>query len=254
MRMASFCAGATASVILTGAAAARPINNVFFQQDFRDDTGTLLNYVNNYPVSVSFTETRFGTMGFANRYSSYFSANNGASANDFNYSDPFDFCFTMNNTSTPPTGRESGFHADLFGLGFFGPLPGNGEIAAFGSILPFHSFGAGLWTPGQQIMLRMIHRPGTGDGVNPLPPNGIRSTMEYIYDLGAGPVSSGQIDFGGTEGGIPSNFNFLVGFGVQNQIAPGGVATTTFSNISVPGPGAGVLALVGLGMVGRRRR
>lgn len=228
------------------------INSVrVVERVFNDFPSSTLVTTNNYPSMVQFHESNFGSGNFANRHSAYFSADGGATARDFNYGDAFDISMTVDLDATPPTGREAGFHTDLFGFGFFGVLP-NGEIAAFGSVLPFHTFG-NVWTPGQEVTLRMIHRPGDGDGVNPPPTT--MSTIEYIYDLGSGPVSSGPIAMTGTEGGIPSNFNFYIGMGVQNQGGPGGESVATFTNITVAVPAPGAAALLGLaGLAATRRR
>lgn len=243
-------------VVLAAGAAYGVVPNdiVVVPRIFNDYPNSTLTITNNYPTSVTFNETDFGTGGFANRHSAYFSSNGGASAHDFGYADAFDISFTMLHNSEPAAGREAGFQADLFGFGFFGPLPHNGEIAAFGSVFPFHSFGAGLWTPGQVINLRMIHTPGTGDGINPLPDGGTPSTIEYIYDLGDGPISSGPKAFTNNEGGVPENFNFLLGFGTQNAGAAGGTANVEFSNFVVPAPGAAGLVVIGGLMAVRRRR
>jgi MYXO-CTERM domain-containing protein len=253
-RVVSVALAAACVVCASGAAlAVEPNGVVVTPRIFNDYPNSTLNIVNDFPNLVSFDETNFGAGGFANRHSAYFSTDGGATARDFGYNDAFDLAVSVSNTSDPITGREAGFHADLFGFGFFGALP-NGEIAAFGSILPFHSFGGGLWTPGQEITLRVIHRPGEGDGVNPLPMGAAPSTIEYIYDLGSGPVSSGLKAFTGTEGGIPENFSFLFGVGTQNAGAPGGTAHVEFRNFVVPAPGAaGLLALGGLVALRRRR-
>ena len=150
-------------------------------------------------------------------------------------------------------GREAGIMTDLLGFGGCGALP-NGEIAAFGSFLPFHSFGVGVYTNGTDVDLRMIYRPGAGEGQMPA------STMEYIIDTGSGPISSGEIEFTNTEGGIPSGmpqdqFLALIGVGIQSQGNPGGSSNVTFTDFKViPAPGTGLLALAGLGVVARRRR
>lgn len=249
--LAAMCAGGAASVSLADVV---PNGAVTVARIFNDYPNSELTITNNFPVGVTFNEQNFGSGGFANRHSAYFSTDGGSTAHDYGYADAFDYTFTMVNSSDPATGREAGFHADLFGFGFFGPLPHNGEVAAFGSVFPFHSFGAGVWTPGQAIELRMIHRPGTGDGVNPLPVDGVASTLEYIYDLGDGPVSSGLKAFTNSEGGIPENFAMLLGVGTQNQGAPGGAAYVDFRNFVVPAPGAaGLMALGGLVALRRRR-
>ncbi|MCC7390667.1 MAG: hypothetical protein IT431_18110 [Phycisphaerales bacterium] len=217
---------------------------------YNDFPNSTLVVTNNFPAEVTFDESSFGSGGWANRHAAYFSADGGATANDFDYGDAFDFQVTLDLDATPADGREAGFHADLFGLGFFGVLP-NGEIAAFGSILPFHSFGSGVWTPGDPIDLRIIHTPGDGDGTS-----GnftVASTFEYMYNLGGGWVSSGAVDMTTTEGGIPSNFDFLVGVGVQNQGGPGGSSVAKFTNIIVPAPASAALLALS-GVVGLRRR
>lgn len=229
---------------------------------FNDFPSSTLSVTNNYPSSLRITENPFGAAdpdgnGFANRHSAYFSNDGGTTANDIDYVDGFDAEVTLDLTADFPAGKEAGFHTDLFGFGFFGVLP-NGEIAAFGSILPFKTFG-NVWTPGQQVTLRMILTPGDGNG---LPGNTwtIPSTIEYIYDLGSGPVSSGAIPFTNGEGGVPSAFPFFVGVGVQNgQAGLGGGSDALFSNFKVSGvspvPAPGAAAMLGLaGLAGLRRR
>ena len=240
------------ALAVTATASVAQINGVQIRERvFNDYPDSTLVVTNNFPTEVTFDESNFGTGGWANRHSAYFSADGGASALDYNYGDSFDFQVTLDLDASPPDGREAGFHADLFGLGFFGVLP-NGEIAAFGSILPFHTFGSGVWTPGDPIDLRMIHTPGDGDGTSDN--FTIPSTMEYLYNLGNGWISSGAVDFTTTEGGIPTNFEFLVGVGVQNQGAPGGTSVAQFTNFIIPSPAsATTLALAGLAGLRRRR-
>lgn len=233
------------------------------RRTFNDFASSTLNIVNNYPASVSVNESNFGVGNFANRHIFWFSDDAGSSRVDFDYADAFDLCITADLDSSDFEGREIGFQSDLFGFGFFGALP-NGEIAAFGSILPFHTFGNVL-PAGTPVHLRMIHRPGTGDGINPLPVGGTPSTIEYQYDSGSGWISSGQIAFNNSEGGVPETFTWNLGFGIQatgvqgvntpNE-RPGSEYTARFTNIraEIPAPGAvtafGLLALTGL----RRRR
>lgn len=251
MKKVVLFAGLAAGLMLTAVASARPVPTSIqvVPRIFNDYPNSTLTIFNKYPNQVVFNESNFGSGGFANRHTAFFSDDGGTTPIDWNYGDAFALGFTLDLDATPATGREAGFHADLFGLGFFGVLS-NGEIAAFGSILPFHSFG-NVWTPGTPVRLTMIHTPGNGDGVTP---GTIPSTMEYKYDAGAGIVSSGAIPFNTGEGGIPSNFPFYLGFGVQNQGAPGGSSNADFRNVIVPAPGAA--ALLGLGglLAMRRRR
>lgn len=242
---------------LAGTAVASPstINGVTNNTRIFDDfTTSNLNVTNNYPSSVHLTETDFVDDGiggnFANKHSFYYSDNGGATAYDFNYGDGFLLGVTVQDSSTGIGGVEVGMNADLFGFGFFGGGLNNGEIAAFGSNLPFHSFGTGLYTAGDVLDLRMIYRPGAGEFTLPA------GTIEYQYQLnGGGWVSSGQIVFGNVEGGIPSGgFNQLLGFGAQFNNPIGGSADVLFTNIkAVPAPGA--FALLGFaGALGARRR
>lgn len=224
---------------------------------FNDFSGSNLMLTSNYNAmgsSVSLYEDNYGTGGFANRHASWF-ADSGSNKVDFDYGDGFDMQMTMQINQASNVGNvEAGFQADLFGFGLFGALTANGEIAAFGSVLPFHSFGAGLYNIGDELMLRMIHNPGDGEGM------GAPSTMEYMYNnltTGSGWVSSGMIAFTTTEGGIPSGFDMFTGVGAQiGNPSENGIVDISYSNIttSVPAPGAlGLLSLAGIGAARRRR-
>lgn len=224
---------------------------------FNDFAGSSLSYMSNYDAmgsSVNLREENYGTGGFANRHASWF-ADMGSNKVDFDYGDGFDMQMTMQINEASNVGNvEAGFQADLFGFGLFGALTANGEIAAFGSVIPFHSFGSGLYNIGDELMLRMVHRPGDGEGM------GAPSTMEYMYNnltTASGWVSSGLVAFSTTEGGIPSIFEMFTGVGAQiNQPGANGIVDISYSNIttSVPAPGTlGLLSLAGLGAARRRR-
>lgn len=259
--IAFIAAAGAAGTVLAGTVG--NINGVVdASRTFNDFPNSNLSVLNNYPSSVTISESDFGIGNFANRHIMWFSADAGSTRVDFDYADAFDLSITVDLDSSNVEGREAGFQADLFGFGFFGVLP-NGEIAAFGSILPFQSFGV-VANPLDPVNLRMIHRPGDGDGtvegVGSIP-----STIEYLYDTGSGWVTSGQIAFNTGEGGIPDAFSFNLGFGIQargthgtlggKDEIPGTPYSVLFSNIrtEVPAPGAvGVLGLAGL--MGLRRR
>lgn len=225
---------------------------------FNDFSGSNLTFASAYnPAgsSVLLHEDSYGTGGFANRHAAWF-GNGGPGKVDFNYGDGWDIQMNMQINQASNVGAvEAGFQADLFGFGLFGVLTGNGEIAAFGSVLPFHTFGTGLYNIGDDLMLRMIHSPGDGEGSGGAP-----STMEYMYNnltTGSGWVTSGQIDFTTTEGGIPSAFDFFAGVGAQiNNPGANGVVDINYSNITtrVPAPAAlGLLSIAGIGALRRRR-
>ena len=241
-----------------GSAFASPstINAVYEQtRIYNDFTTSTLNVTNNYATSVNLQESDYTDDGvggnFANKHAFWFSDDGGVTPFDYNYGDAFFMQVSVVDNSTGIGGVEVGFNADLFGFGFFGGGLGGGEIAAFGSTLPFHSFGTGLYTAGDNLDLIMIYRPGPAEFGAPV------STMEYRYQVnGGGWTSSGLIPYGNGEGGIPSGgWSQLFGFGAQFNNPIGGSADVTFSNIvAVPAPGAA--SLLGLGglLVARRRR
>jgi len=248
-------------MVCAGSMAAASVSDISSFVDaprlFNDFAGSNLVYSSNYNAagsSVSIHEDNYGSGGFANRHAAWF-ADAGANKVDFDYGDGWDMQMTMQiNEASNVDNVEAGFQADLFGFGMFGALTWNGEIAAFGSILPFHSFGAGLYNIGDELGLRMIHTPGDGENI------GAPSTMEYMYNnmtTGSGWVSSGAIDFTTTEGGIPSFFDMFTGVGAQiNAPMANGIVDINYSNIttSVPTPASlGLLTLAGIGAARRRR-
>jgi hypothetical protein len=248
------CAGSIAAASGVGDIAGL-VNNPRIFNDFADSS---LTFSSNYDVfgsSIDLREENFGSGGFANRHAAWFSDGGGAKV-DFDYGDAWDMQMTMQINEASGVGNvEAGFQADLFGFGLFGVLTSNGEIAAFGSVLPFFSFGSGLYTVGDEVMLRMVHSPGDGEGSG-----GAASTMEYLYNnmtTGSGWVSSGLVNFTTGEGGIPSGFDFFAGAGAQiNAPGSGAVVDISFRNLTavVPAPGAlGVLSLAGLAATRRRR-
>lgn len=225
---------------------------------FNDRPGSNLAITNTYPALFRVFEDNPGPGGFANGHMGAFSTTGGATPYDFNYGDAFDVMTTLSFNGLTPSnvGGEAGFKFNLFGVGHFGVLPGNGEIAAFGGILPFHSFGTGLWNSSQTVTLRIIHTPGNGNGL----PGGatIPSTMEYAYNLGSGWVTSGPVAFGNLEGGIPDvpGNPLFIGPGIQNNWGAGLISSdVSFTNISitVPAPG-GLSVLAGLVLLGAARR
>lgn len=224
---------------------------------YGDFPGTTITVTNNYPSLYRIQETGFvddmAGGNFASFNAGWLSADGGATAYDFNYGDSFDFKVTMVDSSTGIGQVEGGIRTDLFGFGFFGALSGNGEIAAFGGTVPFHSFGAGLYTPGDTLDLRMIYKAGAAEFVD-------TSYIQYRYQVnGGGWVSSGWIPFTNSEMGWPSGipdtqFIQKIGVGSQNNNPIGGTVDISFTNMMLsPTPGA--VAVFGLaGVAGMRRR
>jgi len=219
---------------------------------FNDFPGSSLTFASDYGAgTVEISETNYPGGSFANRHAAWFA--NGGNKIDIDYGDAFTISTTMQVLQTGTVGNiEAGIQADLFGFGFFGVLTANGEIAAFGSTNPFHSFGTGLYNLGDDVMLEMIHTPGAGEF------SGTPSTLEYRYNnltQGSGWVSSGQIAFTNLEGGIISSFSQYYGVGAQfnNPGADAEIGIRFTNTTMVPTPGTA--ALLGLGgLVAARRR
>jgi len=231
-------------------AAVQDINSVQQANRIFDDfTTSSLTVTDNYAASYRIEESNFSDDGqggnFANKHGAFFSEDSGATRFDFDYGDSFNAKLTYVDNSSG-IDVEAGFLTDLFGFGFFGGLP-NGEVAAFGGTLPFHSFG-NIYTPGDTVDLSMNYIAGTAEGFDP-------SVIIYGVQInGGGWTSSGAIPFTNGEMGWPSAFTQYIGFGAQFNNPIGGSADVTFSNIMItPAPGAAAL-MGALGLVGLRRR
>jgi len=222
---------------------------------FNDFGGSDLSYSSDFAAgTLSIVESGYGSGNFANRHTAWFGE--GGSWYDFDYGDRFEISTTLQiNEATDVGNVEAGIQADLFGFGLFGVQTASGEIAAFGSTLPFFSFGSGLYNVGDVVMLEMIYTPGPAESGAPV------STIEYLYNnvtTGSGWVSSGLIDFSNGEGGFPSAFtqNFGIGAQINQPNATTGSVDIQFSNTSIVVPAPGAIAAVGLagGLMARRRR
>ncbi len=229
------------------------VENPRIFNDFANSDLTFSSMYSPSGSSLMLRESNYGAGNFANRHASWL-GDGAANKVGFTYGDGFDVQMNMTINAADSVGNvEAGFQMDLFGFGLFGVLSTTGEVAAFGSVLPFHSFGAGVYNIGSDIQLRMIHRPGAGDF------SGTNSTMEYFYNnltTGTGWVSSGEIAFTTLEGGIPSSFDAFVGAGAQisQPDAKDGNVSIDFNNIIIPAPGAAaILGLGGLAATRRRR-
>jgi hypothetical protein len=225
------------------------INSVQIEERrFNDYPNSTLVTTNTFPSLVRFDESEFGSGGFANQHVAWFSPDGGASHYNFARTDQFVMSvdITLDVGSTAPR-KETGFRFDTFSAGeAFFIVTSDGEVAAFGGMLPFYSFG-NVYTPGSVAQLSLIYTPDDdGDAFD-----GDASTFEYVYNG----MSSGALAVSNLENGILDGTQG--GFYVQNQPDdnnPNDFSVASFANIRiVPAPaGAAVLGMAGL--LGLRRR
>lgn len=244
--------GAFGVCVLAGVAAAQgPVTNInsvkVTPRRFNDFPNTQLTVTNAYPGLLEFNETGYPTTpgGFANQHIASFSADGGATKYAFSNQNPFDISFNLNLSIGSATPRkEAGFRFDtLIGGESFFFLTSDGEVAAFGGPFPFFSFGTSAYTPGTTAAMRMIYHPGVGS--NP-------ATIEYRFNN----LSSGPLAFSNTENGFINGTVDGLYLQVQpNRSNPSEFADARFTNfvVTVPAPGAALLALAGV-FAGRRRR
>jgi hypothetical protein len=111
---------------------------------FNDDPDSILVTTNSYPALVQFNETKLDGDGlsgeFANRHVFNFSGDGGST--DFVFTNDTFFNISMDVSLTGLAGsvKEAGFLLDTIGGQGQFIVKTNGEIAAFGGPLPFHSF------------------------------------------------------------------------------------------------------------------
>ncbi len=250
----AFVGSALLAVAACGATAVADFSSVnsvvINERVFNDYPDSTLATVNNYPNVVSFTDSNFGNGGFANRHDAVFSADGGATPYLLQTSDGFDISVdVMMDAGSLSPRKEVGIRFNFNGFdGLFILASDNGESAAFGGVLPFHTFGNGAYTPGTVANMRVIYRPD--DDADP--GDGDASTIEYILNGN----SSGELEMTNLENGfIPDTQIALYGQFVPDGNNPGDFGLVEYRNIvALPEPGSmTLLALVGLVGLGQRR-
>lgn len=252
--------GILAGTVVSSALATPPINSaVLHTRVFNDFPNSTLSTTNLYPGVVEFLDGPVGPGAFANRHNFRLSENGGVSDAVFLNGDGFAFEADVALLGTGPVegGLEvSPWWSPMVG-GQFNMRLNDGEVAVFGSRLPFYSFTAShgvLYAAGTTVHQKMIYRP---NGLSMASP----ATMEYIYTDGSGTYSSGQRPF--DEGNPSEGYgswgmldNASVGGFVQvmNFDSSQHTAGIRFNNmVFVPAPTT--LALLGVaGLCACRRR
>jgi hypothetical protein len=220
---------------------------VIEERIFNDYPDSTLVTTNDFPTSIVFDESEFGEGGFANMHAAWLSSDGGTTRRPLVRTEPFDISVDVTlETANGQPRKEAGFRVftAAFGEGQF-IVTSDGEVAAFGGPLPFHSFGGDVYTIGETVTLRMIYQPSTEMGV--------ASTVMYMLNG----ESSGVVEFDNPQNGIPDDAN--LGFYLQNQVDKEnaedfGIGTFGDVMIDIPEPATLSLLATGLIALGRRRR
>ena len=255
-RLFTWCAAALL-LPAAGALAQNPSLNGMaqFPRVFNDrpsSTLVMLDDDNTNGGTASISESLFGPGGFTNRHDILLSGDGGTTAATFPIDASWTFSSVVNLTagSFPPH-KEAGLRVNspITGDGLF-IIKTNGEIVAFGGGAPFY-IAPDAYVPGTPIEMTLKMTSG-GDGSGGAP-----NFVEYIYDIGAGPVSSGPLVWSNIEFG-PLNYNL----GVYAQGPPANETLdfmlATFNDVTftpIPEPSTVALGLAALmGLVTIRRR
>jgi hypothetical protein len=253
------CAGFVAAC---GANAMAIDSAVLKTRIFNDDPSSALTPINNYPASVSFSDTPTG-VGFANLHN--FHLADAGVEHSFANAEPFAFSADLMISGAGQA--EGGLQIAPWWApdtdGRFNFRTTDGEIAAFGGRLPFYSFTAqqGLtYTKGTTVRAGVVYDPNSLSAADP-------ATIVYNITIGATTYTSGPLSFdegNPAEAPVYGAWGHLedarVGGYVQvftNGSGAGNNVTASWGNISYSVPEPATFTLVGLaavGLVGIRRR
>lgn len=226
------------------------INGVTFQlRRFNDDSDSIVTTVNNYPSYIKIQDSKLDGDGtgaeWANRHAWFFSNDGGATRFQFANHTYFELFADVTVTGDAAGGKdhEAGFFFDLNGWDGQMMVNTNGQIAAFGYVLPYYAF-LTPYSAGSTVRIGMKYFYDAGDGKN---------KIKYY----AGNESSPALGFGNSEDGIIDGTN-IGGYG-QFQIAPNvesNFGRAEWGNITIVPEPASILVLAsGLcGLLIRRRK
>jgi hypothetical protein len=260
--------------IATSVSAAPPPNSIrVVERIYNDCPLSTVTTVNNYPASLSITDSWNGLcVGFANLHAWTFSGDGGATSlnlgNAGNYK--FKATVTLTGTGTVEGGIQLAPWWSATDGRFQARIP-DGEVACFGGRLPFYSFTASngvVYVAGTPITLEIEYQAHALTGADP-------AKIQYRLTYGSNSYSSPLLPF---DQGNPSENPPHGLWGALNPAHAGGVVqvnngsggsgyNATWTNIEysnlADGPGLGtwglvvcVVVLLGMGsavLVNRRR-
>jgi hypothetical protein len=222
---------ALAAVLLVGlggSALATPHMNgvVVTTRIFNDCPVSNLTVTNDYPGEVTFAEDNLICFGWANLHNWTFSSDHGLTQAPLSNVNCFEFDATVNLSGNDINGAEAGMRLSPWWSqqvdGRLNIRIPDGEIAAFGGVLPFYSFtGAdGIhYVAGQDIRLMMIYRPYANTAANP-------GTVEYKVLWGGTWYDSGELPFGNCTPGEEAHGCY----GIMDDARAGGYAQNRLTN------------------------
>ena len=239
------CATLIGLAAVTGAnAQVSSINSaIVTSRVFNDITNATFTGANNYPSSISFSESGVSTTNsaFANRDMWQFSNNGGTSAYQFQNDDYFHVSFDLTLTGNPISPRkEGGFLFSTFNHGdlqFIVNTDGH-EVVQFGGI-GFYSFNANngiTYTSGTKITLGMTYfLDGNGRNALFFTANGVDSPVQEF-------AAGDGIGNGSTLGGYLQVVN--------DGTNPSNSGSALFENVNIAAvPEPSTFALLGLGLI-----
>ncbi len=218
-----------------------------------------LTITNNYPTQVDVLDIIGGgpRTDFANRHDmvladggSAYLLHDPAAPLRPRTSDSFDLSVdvTLDAGSLAPR-KEAGLRFNFNGFDGLFIITSDGEIAAFGGILPFFARG-GAYTPGTVANLRVLYTADDDTDAN----DGDASTIQYFVNgvaVFANPVVLGNLE----NGFIPGTSVAMFGQFQRDDSNPGDFGRATFDNIAltVPEPTTAALLLAATLLAVRRR-
>jgi len=184
---------------------------------YNDCPSSTISTTNLYPALIDIHDSNLSCFGFANRHSWSFSADGGATAENFRNRDMFSYSATvvLGGSGDGESGLRLSPWYSQENDGSFNIRTPDGEIACFGGRLPFYSFTANygiLYAKGSPIRLMIDYNPHDVSAIDP-------ATIIYTVQIGANTYSSGPLAF---DHGNPTEDPPYGVWGILNDAHAGG--------------------------------